>query len=302
MEIRNIRTFLRVAELQSFTGAADQLGYSQAAVTVQIKQLEEELGTQLFDRIGKRIKLTPHGVRFMTYAAKVLNAAEEARNFAKEKENLTGTLRIGSTASLSMEVLLPVLMEFKEVCPLVETSIETSGHMTELIDMIRHNDVDLLYFLDRRLYLPEWIKVMERSELITFVTHSNHPFAGRESVPVEELLKEPFLLTTRGVSYCDELEQALAERNLEIHPFLEMGDTEVIVQMLRRGAGVSFLPLYSVQKYIDKGELAAVVTDLPQIRSWSQLVHHKNKWITPQMKIFVNLMKKHLNAGLAEEA
>ena len=81
MEIRNIRTFLRVAELQSFTKAAEQMGYSQAAVTVQIKQLEEELGTQLFDRIGKHIKLTEHGMQFMDHGMKVMKAAEDASTF-----------------------------------------------------------------------------------------------------------------------------------------------------------------------------------------------------------------------------
>lgn len=297
MEIRNIRTFLRVAELQSFTKAADQLGYSQAAVTVQIKQLEEELGTQLFDRIGKHIKLTEHGIRFMDHAMKVLKAAEDASTFVHKDENPSGKLRIGSIASLSMGVLPPVLLEFRTLCPQVETNIETSRFVTELLDMMRQNDVDLLYFLDRKLYSSEWIKVFERPETIVFVTYPSHPLAGKKNVPMERLLEEPLILTTRGVSYCDDLEQLLAAKGLELHPFLEIGDTDVIIKLLQQQAGISFLPQYLVQEYLDAGILTVITTDIPIIQMWSQLIYHKNKWITPQMRIFIDLVKKH--AGVA---
>lgn len=297
MEIRNIRTFLRVAELQSFTKAAEQLGYSQAAVTVQIKQLEEELGTQLFDRIGKHIKLTEHGTQFMDHAMKVLKAAEDASTFVHKDENPSGKLRIGSIASLSMGVLPPVLLEFRTLCPQVETSIETSRFVTELLDMMRQNDVDLLYFLDRKLYSSEWIKVFERPETIVFVTYPSHPLAGKKNVPMERLLEEPLILTTRGVSYCDDLEQLLAAKGLELHPFLEIGDTDVIIKLLQQQAGISFLPQYLVQEYLDAGILTMITTDIPVIQMWSQLIYHKNKWITPQMRIFIDLVKKH--AGVA---
>lgn len=298
MEIRNIRTFLRVAELQSFTKAADQLGYSQAAVTVQIKQLEEELGTQLFDRIGRHIKLTEHGIQFMDHAMKVLKAAEDASTFVHKDENPSGKLRIGSIASLSMGVLPPVLLEFRTLCPQVETSIETSRFVTELLDMMRQNDVDLLYFLDRKLYSSEWIKVFERPETIVFVTYPSHPLADKKNVPMERLLKEPLILTTRGVSYCDDLEQLLAAKGLELHPFLEIGDTDVIIKLLLQQAGISFLPQYLVQEYIDAGTLAMITTDIPIIQMWSQLIYHKNKWITPQMRIFIDLVKKHAGAEI----
>lgn len=297
MEIRNIRTFLRVAELQSFTKAADQLGYSQAAVTVQIKQLEEELGTQLFDRIGRHIKLTEHGIQFMDHAMKVLKAAEDASTFVHKDENPSGKLRIGSIASLSMGVLPLVLLEFRTLCPQVETSIETSRFVTELLDMMRQNDVDLLYFLDRKLYSSEWIKVFERPETIVFVTYPSHPLAGKKDVPMERLLEEPLILTTRGVSYCDDLEQMLAAQGLELHPFLEIGDTDVIIKLLLQQAGISFLPQYLVQEYLDAGILTMITTDIPVIQMWSQLIYHKNKWITPQMRIFIDLVKKH--AGVA---
>ena len=83
MEIRNLTTFIRVAELQSFSRAAEQLGYSQSAVTVQIRQLEKELGTLLFERIGRHVRLTEEGEALVERAVAVLRAVQEAENVGK---------------------------------------------------------------------------------------------------------------------------------------------------------------------------------------------------------------------------
>ena len=85
MEIRNILTFLKVAGTQNFSKAAEQLGYSQSAVTIQIQQLEKELGTQLFERIGKRVYLTEKGQEFIGYASEIMRVTNEALTFAGEE-------------------------------------------------------------------------------------------------------------------------------------------------------------------------------------------------------------------------
>ena len=95
MEIRNILTFLKVAGTQNFSKAAEQLGYSQSAVTIQIQQLEKELGTQLFERIGKRVYLTEKGQEFIGYASEIMRVTNEALTFAGEEHTTRGTLKIG---------------------------------------------------------------------------------------------------------------------------------------------------------------------------------------------------------------
>lgn len=290
MEIRTAATFLRVAELQSFSKAAEQLGYSQAAVTIQIRQLEQELGTQLFERIGKRIKLTEHGMRFIPYAMELLKAEQNAKTFIHDNGQPSGRLRIGTAESLFISVLSPIISNFHKECPFVETSIHT-GLISELFDMVRQNDVDLLFFLDKKTSFPEWIRVLERPEPIVFVSSPSHHFVGKRRIPLKDIPAEPFALTEKGVSYRYDLEQMLAAENLEIHPFLETGNTDIIVKMLLNSTALSFLPLYVVQDYIAAGKLAVIDVDCPEIRMWSQLVYHKNKWVTPQMKIFIDLMK-----------
>lgn len=293
MELRTVRTFLRVAELQSFSHAAQQLGYSQAAVTVQIKQLEQELGTQLFERIGKHIKLTEDGIQFIPHAMELLKVAQNAKNFLHNGGRPVGRLRIGTAESLSISVLPDILLEFHALCPRVETSIHT-GPISALFDMVRQNDVDILFFLDKKTDFSEWVKVFERPEPIVFVGPANHPLAGRTGIPLEEILAQPLALTEQGVSYRYDLEQMVAARGLEIHPFLETGNTDIIVDMLLHGAGLSFLPQYVVQKYLDQGQLVILQTDTPALQMCSQLVYHKNKWVTPQMQVWMDLMRRRI--------
>ena len=100
MELRNINTFLKAAATQNFSKAAEQLGYSQSAVTVQIRQLEKELGTPLFERIGKRVSLTERGMEFTSYANEIMRVTDQARFFAKDQRELDGTLRIGGVESV----------------------------------------------------------------------------------------------------------------------------------------------------------------------------------------------------------
>lgn len=293
MELRTVATFLRVAELQSFSRAAQQLGYSQAAVTVQIKQLEEELGTQLFERFGRHIQLTEPGRRFIPHAQALLRTAQRAKTFIRDDDQPAGRLRIGTAESLSISVLPPILLDYHRQCPRVEVSIRT-GTIPELFNMVRRNDVDVLYFLDKKTDFPEWHKVAERPEPIVFVAPTGHPLTGQRQIPLETILAEPLLLTEQGVSYRYDLEQQVAARGLELHPFLETGNTGIIVNMLLHGAGLSFLPRYVVQQQLDAGTLAVLDVAAAAVPMCSQLVYHRNKWLTPHMEIFLTLMQRFL--------
>lgn len=293
MEIRNITTFMRVAELNSFSKAAEQLGYSQSAVTVQIRQLEQELNIKLFERIGKHIRLTEEGTRFVSKALDILNAVDAAKTFSCGQEYPPGRLRIGTAESLLISVLPSIIMEFRKEYPHVEISIQT-GTIAELFDMVRQNDVDLLFFLDKKTNFPEWVKVAEHLEPIVFVSSSKHPLTKSRHIPLNKIFKESFLLTEKSISYRYDLEQMAAASNTEIHPFLETGNTEVITKMLLQNAGISFLPEYVIRQHLKTGRLSILDAACPKVQMWSQLVYHKNKWLTPQMKLFIEIMKKNL--------
>lgn len=290
MEIRNLITFVRIAEVRNFSKTAEQLGYSQSAVTMQIKQLEAELQVQLFERIGKKAKLTQAGQRLLPYALDILSAAGKAESIAQEPEQISGKLRIGTCESYVISVLPPVFMEMGERCPGVEISTHTAP-VPDLIDMLRQNDIDILYFLDEKLYFPEWIKVMEQPENIYFVSSSSSPLARMKKIPISRLVGEPLYLTEKGISYRYAMEQTLAAAGYELHPRLEVGNTDVITRFLLKNKGISFLPEYVVKDDVAEGRLAILDTECPRIVMWSQLAYHRNKYVTPQMKLFLEFMQ-----------
>ena len=292
MELRTIATFLRVAELQSFSRAAEQLGYSQSAVTVQIRQLEQELQTQLFERIGKHVRLTEDGLRLIPRARDILNAVRAAQVSLREPGQPMGRLRIGTAESLLNSVLPPVLLTFSRRCPLVELSTCT-GSTQELTQMVRENQVDLIYFLDQKTNVPEWIKAGERRERAFFVSSARHPLASQRAIPLERLLREPLLLTEKGISYRYAMEQLLAAQGVELHPVLETGNTDVIIRLLEE-TGVSFLPEFAIREGVRAGRLAILDALCPEIQMWSQLAYHRNKWVTPQMELLLRLIGEQL--------
>ena len=133
MELRQLNTLIRVAQFKSFSRAAESLGYSQSAVTVQIRQLEEELNTRLFDRMGKRIALTTQGEQFLEHAYEVINQVNRARLSLSGDEELHGRLHIGVIESLCVSKLPAVLRCFWTRHPKVVVRV-TTGELEDLIE------------------------------------------------------------------------------------------------------------------------------------------------------------------------
>ena len=166
MEIRQLLTFIRVVQFQSFSKAADSLGYSQSAVTIQIKNLEQDLNTHLFDRVGKRVTLTPEGERFLPYAYNIINETNSAKRALTESHELTGSLKIGTVESLCFSKLPAILNEMRRLHPKVSIQIRVSSPEGALA-MMEHNEIDLVYLLDDPHYNFNFYKAMEIPEDIS---------------------------------------------------------------------------------------------------------------------------------------
>lgn len=290
MELRNINTFLKVAGTQNFSKAAEQLGYSQSAVTVQIRQLENELQTQLFERIGKRVYLTEKGQEFVSYANDIMRVTDNARDFAKQSDALEGTLRIGGVESICTALLPDLLLKFYQICPNIQVTIK-SGTTDELMEMAKSNEIDFVYTLDKKILGKEWTRAVITEEEIVFVTLADKINNSSGKISIQQLIEKPFVLTERGAAYQYELERLLSEKDLEINPILEIGNTETIINLLKRGMGISFLPKFTVQKELERNVLSEVQTNLPHVKMYGQLLYHKNKWVTKQMKNFIELVE-----------
>lgn len=292
MEFREISTFLQVAQYQSFSKAARHLGYSQAAVTIQIKQLEQELGVHLFDRIGKQISLTHQGQVFYQYAVSIRNELEQAKNAVSDPSTLSGKLCLGTIESICASIFPDLLAEYHRLHPEVTISIVTDSPGV-LLDRMNENTIDIVYLLDRRIYDNRWCKTLEEPEENIFVASPDHELAlAKRELELDEVLRFPFFLTEKDASYRHMLEQYLASINRSVKPFLEIGNTEFIIHMLLKNTGISFLPKFTVQRELQQKQLTALNVRGFQMQTWRQIFYHKNKWVTREMQEFLHLADK----------
>ncbi len=291
MEIRNLRTFQQVAEQNSFTAAALTLGYSQSTVSFQIKQLEEELGCLLFDRINRSLRLTEQGEALLAYAQSVLHLTEEFKQSMDISEVPEGSVHIATPDSMCKTMMDTNYMDFYSKYPRIALKFSTAdtGDMFRMLD---HNEVDIILTLDSHVYGREYVIAKEEQMQMHFVTGAQSPFAGRKGLSIQDILHEPFVLTEKGMGYRNVLDQALAKRSLELHAALEIGRTDLIIDVLSKGIGISFLPDFVTEAGIASGKLAYLdVTDV-EIEVWKQLIYHRNKWISRSLSAFIEYVKK----------
>lgn len=288
MEFRQLQTFVTIAQSESFSRAAELLGYSQSAVTVQIRLLEAEMNVRLFDRMGKKTVLTAQGRQLLEYANLILQEVNQAKAAVSREEELHGPLHVGTLESLCFSKLPPILAYFREHFPRVPIKV-TTGSPKELIGMMERNQLDLIYFLDRPRSSSCWNKELEVREPIVFVSSPDSRLVGRKGLEVEELLEEPFFLTEKNENYRRELDQFLESKGRELTPVLENSNTEFIIRMIERSRGISYLPYFAVKDRVKEGRLAVLdVTDFKRAM-FRQLLYHRSKWKTPEMEQFIRL-------------
>ena len=291
MEIRQLQTFVQAAQLESFSKTAEMLGYSQSAITVQMRLLETELNTRLFDRMGKRVVLTPQGREFLKSANKILYEVNKASKSMNEERELTNPLHVGTIESLCTAKFPRILSEFHSLHPRVNLQI-TIDSPEKLIRMMEHNELDLIYILDTPRWDENWVKVMELAEPVVFVASAASKFAGKDRLVLDDILQEPFFLTEKHANYRQALDQQLALRRQSISPVLEISDTAFIIRMLELNQGLSFLPYFAVEQDIYKHRIITLDVKDIHISMYRQIFYHKNKFRTREIEEFIRLADK----------
>ncbi len=291
MDLKNLITFIHVAELGSFTKAAEQLGYSQPSISFQIKQLEEEFGCLLFERINHTITLTEKGHELVYCAHQIRALTDSFKESVAENDECSGHIHIVTPDSVCEEMINSHYIDFHNRYPDISIRFST-GDSAVMLDMLDHNEADVIITLDNHLYNKDYIIAKEQQLSMHFVTARNSKFANRKNLSIKDIINEPFILTEHGQGYRRVFDRELAKKSLEITPFLEIGRTDMITSMLTQSNMISYLPDFVTKPLIDSGELCYLdVTDM-NIDIWKQLIYHKNKWMSKSLKAFIEYVKE----------
>lgn len=289
MDLRSLNTFIQVAELNSFSKAGEKLGYSQPTVSFHIKQLENELGLQLFERIGHTITLTDDGRNTLAYAQQICRLSDEMVSGKDENTNPKGTIHLAMADSLCAPLIIDKFSAFRKKYPDISLNVATSGTQ-QLFKLLDHNEADIVCTLDNHIYSTSYVISNEEKIGVHFVCSVDNPLSNKNNLTVTDLLTKPFILTEKGMSYRRLLDEKLASKSIEINPTLEIGRADLICRLVEKNMGVSFLPDYVTERAVKKGKIVRLsVTDF-NFELWKQILYHKDKWLSLQMKSVLSFL------------
>ncbi len=292
MELRNLITFIHVAELGSFTKAAEQLDYSQSTVSFQIKQLEDELGCLLFERINHTITLTERGHELVSYAHQIRALTDEFKENLEEEKKCSGHIHIVTPDSVCDEIINASYIDFHRKYPYISVKF-TTADTSVMFDMLDHNEADVIITLDSHSYNKDYIIAKEEPLSMHFVANAKSKFAGAKNLSINDIINAPFILTEYGQGYRRVFDKELAKKSLEISPILEIGRTDMITSIIAQGDMISFLPDFVTNDLIASGDLCYLDVCDMNIEIWKQLIYHKNKWMSKALKTFIDYIKEN---------
>src|SRR5688572_2102455 len=255
MEIRQLKAFLAIAEAKTFTAGARRVNVTQAAISMQIRQLEEEVGLQLFTRTPRRVILTEAGEHLLERARKILREHDSAlAEIAEVAGAEYGRLRIGSASgTFAMNQLPSIMHGLKKKYPNAELSVR-SGTSQRLVDRIMHGEVDTAFVslpVDNTNISTESLF----SDEIVAIAHPKHPLAREKYISAATLAGEDLILGERGGNTRRMIDEFFQAANVRPNIAMELSRQEAITKMVQEGLGVGMAGAKSVSREIREGKL-----------------------------------------------
>jgi DNA-binding transcriptional LysR family regulator len=297
---RQLRVFAEVARHLSFAKAAQSLHLTAPAVTMQVKELESQVGMPLFERKGREVSLTTPGEYMLVYARKILATLKDAEDAAARLKHVeVGTLTIGMVSTA--KYFLPrMLARFRRDHRDVEIRL-VEGNRQKLIALLQANEVDVAVMGRPPREMATRAEPFAAHPHV-FVSAPDHPLARRESqVDVESLRQYEFIVREAGSGTRAAMEHFLQEARVAPRVVMEMSSNETIKQAVMAGMGLSFLSLHTLQLELERKLIAVLdVQGTPVVRAWN-VVHTLSKVLSPAAEAFRYFMLEHGEAFFAHE-
>ena len=277
--VRQLQVFAAVARRSSFARAAEDLHLTPPAVSMQVKQLESQLGLPVFERGSSEVRLTLAGEYFLAHARKVLSALREAEDLvARLRRVETGRIAIGMLSTA--KYFLPhLLADFVRERPGVDVAL-VEGNREQLIERVQRNEVDLAVMGRAPGELEAHASIIGGHPL-GIIAPARHPLARAEEILPERLSTETFVIREPGSGTRVAMEGFFREAQVRPPVLMQMSSNETIKQAVIAGMGLAFLSLHAVAAEIEHGSLTVLrVSGLPLIRHW-HVVHRRARVLSP---------------------
>ncbi|MDQ2715280.1 MAG: LysR family transcriptional regulator [Chloroflexota bacterium] len=300
LNLHQLATFQVVAKHCSYVRAAEELHFSQPAVSAQIRQLEEVLGVKLFDQIGRKTHLTQAGEELYLYSQKIFAVIEEATETMESlRSPHYGRLSVGADTTVGSYVIPNLLGKFHQAYPEVEISLDVLNRAT-LVDALVNNRIDIAIVGRVPDDIPVVIEPFAKNELVLVATPT-HRLAGRVEVPFAELGRENFLLREVGSGTRAALEDVFREADIPLKVSMQMGTNSAIKQSVAAGLGIALISRVALDMELAMNRLVVLdVEGFPIMRQW-RIVHLKEKSLSATTRAFKLFLLQHADRRLRKK-
>ena len=292
MELKYLKTFKTILDLGTFQKAAENLNYSQSTITFQIQQLEQELAVKLFEKIGRRMVLTQAGQEILPYVNTILHSIDQLENYSKHGNEIKGTLKIAMPESLLTYRMQAILKKFQQQAPSVKLSIQVLNCYV-IREQILNGNADIGIHYDTGGYGSSVIKKHLADFPLALVASSE--LAPNLADFLSAHQKKPVYLITNDPNsiFQNMFDAYLKKQDIILDNVLELGSIEAIKRSVISNLGIAFLPKYVVQEELNLGKVQALSTGLDKKTISSVCTYHKNKWLSPAMELFIQILLEH---------
>jgi LysR family transcriptional regulator, low CO2-responsive transcriptional regulator len=297
LNLHQLATFQAVAKHRSYVRAAEELHFSQPAVSAQIRHLEESLGIKLFDQIGRKTHLTQAGEELYLYSQKIFSVIDETMDVMEAlRSPYYGRLSVGADTTVGSYVIPGLLGKFRQIYPQVEILLQVLNRAS-LVEAIFNNRVELAVMGSVPDDAPVEIEPFAFNPLV-LVAAPTHRLAGLKNVPIEELGREHFLLREQGSGTRAALEKALEDAGLPLQVSMQVGNNSAIKQGVTAGLGIALISRVAIDMELETNRLVILdVEGFPIIRQW-RLVHVKDKYLSATARAFKSFLLQHADRRL----
>jgi len=288
--LRQLRTFKTVADLNSFSLAAQQLRLSQPSISYQVKELEEAIGLPLLDRLGRRVHLTEAGSVLYAYARRTLDVLDEASLELEEMRGIKrGNLRVGASTTVGIYLLPAALGAFKKLHPGLVISLEI-GTRARVQEQVLHNELDLAV-VGPALKNPELTVIPFISDELVVVAPAGHPLATRRGLTLKDLAGQPFVMREAASGSRWSLEKAARKAGVKLQVGMELGSNGAIKHAVESGLGLAVISRYACTLELSSGRLVELgVRGFPIRRDW-HIVHLRRRKLPASVSTFIEFLR-----------
>ena len=291
MQIESLKVFCDLAETESFTKAAQINGVTQSAVSQQISALERTFKSLLIERSKKKFRLTREGQTLYDYSKQIIQSYESLHSKLQElKDIISGTIRVATIYSIGLHDLPPYIKRFMKSYPTVNVHVEYRRANQVYEDVLSNVvDIGLVAYPTKE---PKLEIVPLRKEPLTLICHPSHAFARQKDVKLKSLAGQKIIGFEPDIPTRKALDKILKEYGVEVKHVMEFDNVETVKRAVEIDAGISIVPIGTVQQEISKQTLVAVPIEDGDFFRPLAAIYKKNKVLSPAMKQFLSILKE----------